>query len=298
MDFRKITLEDVETLKKFRVSGDMSCENTFTSLLIWRDIYNNSIAIEDDTLFISSDFGEGVVYSIPFTKNMEKAIDALKKHNNGVPVTIWAQEGARFDEFYKKFGSDYDFISDEDYFDYIYLQKDLAELNGKKYHSKRNHISAFSKAHNWHYETINDTNIQLVRECAEKWYNENLERDQKHFSIEKQGVYLLLDNFEKTDLKGGAIFCDGMVVAFTLGSEISDTVFNIHIEKALSDYSTAYAVINREFAKNELSDYVYINREDDMGLEGLCKAKLSYKPERLIKKYYCIPKENNDVGKE
>lgn len=292
MNFRKISVEDVKSLKKFRLSGEMSCENTFTSLLIWKDIYNNSIAIEDDTLFIRSDFGEGEVYSIPFTKDMRKAITRLNEYNGGIPVTLWAQEGERFSQFCEIYEDNYEFITDRDYYDYVYLREDLANLSGKKYHSKRNHISSFDKKFNWHYETVNSDNMHLVKKCADKWYEENLERDNENFSAEREGLNLLFKNFDALNIKGGAIFCDGMVVAFTLGSEISDEIFNIHIEKALSDYAQGYTVINREFAKNELSDYKYINREDDMGLEGLRKAKLSYKPVKLIKKYYCIPKGN------
>ena len=91
-------------------------------------------------------------------------------------------------------------------------------------------------------------------------------------------------------VKGCAIYVGEEIAAFAIGSPINQNVFNIHIEKALDEYIGAYAVINREFAKM-LDQYTYINREDDMGLSGLRTAKLSYKPEILLKKYLCIPKE-------
>ena len=98
---------------------------------------------------------------------------------------------------------------------------------------------------------------------------------------------------ELLKVKGGAIIIEDSVVAFTLGSPINNDVFDIHIEKALKDYAEAYTVINNEFAKR-LIDYKYLNREDDMGLEGLRKAKLSYKPEIILNKYYCKPKEKGN----
>ena len=103
---------------------------------------------------------------------------------------------------------------------------------------------------------------------------------------EKKGIEFILQNMEELSVKGGAIFVAGKVVAFTLGSPITDEVFDVNIEKALAEFSEAYTVINREFAK-ELSDYKYINREDDLGIEGLRKAKLSYKPHIILKKFSC-----------
>ena len=100
------------------------------------------------------------------------------------------------------------------------------------------------------------------------------------------GVETILDYLELLGVRGGAVYVGENVVAFTLGSKISGEILDIHIEKALNDYAEAYTVINREFART-LTEYKYINREDDMGLEGLRKAKLSYKPAILLKKYAC-----------
>ena len=106
-------------------------------------------------------------------------------------------------------------------------------------------------------------------------------------SVDKDESKLLLSNMRELNLKGGAIFVDDKVVAYTIGTAVNNNVFDIMIEKALPEYATAYAVINREFAANELSGYRFINREDDMGIDGLRKAKLSYKPVKILKKYVC-----------
>ena len=99
-----------------------------------------------------------------------------------------------------------------------------------------------------------------------------------------------MDGLIHLPVKGGAIFCGEKAVAFTIGSEINSLTYDIHIEKALKEYQEAYSVINREFAKNELDGYKWINREDDMGLDGLRQAKLSYHPVKRLKKYDCIPR--------
>ena len=114
----------------------------------------------------------------------------------------------------------------------------------------------------------------------------------EELKTEMRGVNLMLGNMERLDIKGGAIIVDNKAVAFTLGSPINENIYNIHIEKAIDGYETAYTVINREFAARNLSSYKYINREDDLGLEGLRKSKLSYNPQILLPKYICTKKEH------
>ena len=114
----------------------------------------------------------------------------------------------------------------------------------------------------------------------------------EELKTEMRGVQLMLDNMEYLDIKGGAILIDDDVIAFALGSAINDQIFNIHSEKALSGFDAAYTVINREFARKNAQGYKYINREDDLGIDGLRKSKLSYKPQILLQKYICTKKEN------
>lgn len=294
LEFKKIEIDDFENYHRLMgKSQEFSCENAFVNLLVWQKVYNNMLCIFDDKVFVKSGTADDEIFSLPIGScDLKENIEILKEYLGGKMPKIWAQEGPNFTQFKEFFGDEYTFLEDKDYYDYIYLQSDLANLSGKKYHSKRNHISAFSKKYDWHYEKIGNDNIEKVKLCFEKWYSENAERMDELMLCEKQGIETVLDNMELLDVSGGAIVVEDNVVAFSLGSAINNRVYDVHFEKALSEYQGAYATINREFAKNELSDYEFINREDDMGIEGLRKAKLSYKPVRLIKKYICIPREN------
>lgn len=291
MEFRKIAISDREKISEFFSRGENSCENAFVNMLVWQRAYGNEIAFWEDMLFIRSCSRGTPVYRLPMGGKLERGIEILCEHEGKKP-TFWAQDGRKFNEFKEKYSNEYDFCEKRDAFDYIYESEKLANLSGKKYHSKRNHISSFSKKHEWRYEKIKAENIEAIRECADEWYQKNADRIDKYMQTERKGINLILDNMETLRVSGGAIYCEAKPVAFTLGSPINNEVFDVHIEKALPDFAEAYTVINREFVRNELCEYRYINREDDMGLEGLRRAKLSYRPEILLKKYTCIPKEN------
>ena len=287
LKFKKVEIGDISVFKKYiGFSGELSCESAFVNLLIWQSAYNNMWAQEDGQLIIKSGKGEDSSYRLPFGDDFIRGIELVREYSGEKYPDFWVQEGARLDNFKAHFGEKYIFEENRDAFDYIYLREDLANLSGKKYHSKRNHISAFSKKHEWVFKAITPDNIADVKLCAEKWYKENADREDKYLRCERRGIETILDNMELLGVRGGAVYADGGVVAFTLGSRISEEIFDIHIEKALSDYAEGYTVINREFART-LTEYKYINREDDMGLEGLRKAKLSYKPAILLKKYAC-----------
>lgn len=292
MNFKKIEIDDIDILKPFLTqANELTCELSFVNLLLWQPLYNNCYCIEDGILYLKSYDDNIVTYSLPFG-DMKTGFKKIVEHTDNPYPDIWAQAGKRFDEFKSLYGEYYDIYESRNEFDYIYNSQDLINLSGKKYHSKRNHISSFSKQFDWHYEEINDSNLSLVKKCAEIWYSQSADRMDEELKNEMHGVTLMLDNMQRLDINGGAIVIEEKVVAFTLGSPINESIYNIHIEKALEGYGAAYTVINREFAARNLGNYKYINREDDLGIEGLRKSKLSYKPQIILPKYICTKKED------
>lgn len=298
IEFKSPKLSDYKKFAPFFSSeGELSCEMNFISIYVWKRVYENQFYMDDKTLIFKSktDDGKGYVFSLPygdFDYGMSVIFDYCKEQ--GIAPDIWTSQGPRLTEFLKKYNC-YKIIPERDNFDYIYNQSDLANLSGKKYHSKRNHISAFSKKYNWSYETLNDQNKEDFLAFSNKWYEDKGIEEDEGLRAEKKALSEILESNEGIEYKGALIRVDGRVVAITLGSPINSKVFDIHYEKADKDFAAAYTLINREFAARELGGYTYINREDDLGLEGLRKAKLSYKPEIILEKYSMIYKGECDA---
>ena len=282
-DYSKI----ISFLKPF-AEKSMSCEITPMTLLIWKNYYHQKIAFYEDMMFVS--LGENSeIFLLPFADDMKKAVNILKDYqrSRNRALVFLGAEGVRLDTFNELFCEEFSQTESRDDFEYLYLTEKLKNLSGKKFHSKRNHISAFSKAHEWSYETLTPEILPEVFKMADRWTKEMkmLTDDPKSIEVENAALKEYLPQMQKLNLRGGCIRVNGEIIAFTFGSPINSKVFDIHVEKALPEFRTAYSLINREFIANELCDFEYVNREDDMGLEGLRKAKLSYRPDILLKKY-------------
>jgi hypothetical protein len=291
LDFKTPEISDYSKIIKFLspfAKSSMSCEITPMTLLIWKNYYHQKIAFLDDMMFVS--LGENSeIFLLPFANNMEKAVNILKDYTKSQnrPLVFLGAEGIRLDTFNSIFCEDFSQTESRDDFEYLYLTENLKNLSGKKFHSKRNHISTFSKNYAWSYETLSHNNLPEVLKMADKWTEQmkKITEDSASIEVENSALKEYLPLMDTLNLRGGCIRVNNEIVAFTFGSPINSSVFDIHVEKALPEFRTAYSLINREFIVNELSDFKYVNREDDMGLEGLRKAKLSYHPDILLKKY-------------
>lgn len=165
-------------------------------------------------------------------------------------------------------------IDDEDY---VYETEKLINLTGKKYHSKRNFINRFEAAYQYEYVRLNGENALSCVPAVEEWFARHNEKTLFYFD-EQEAILELLHNFEALNLKGAAIKVDGKIRAMTLGEFLPPDTAHIIIEKADINYPGLYAVINQKFLENEWAHTKLVNREEDMGVEGLRKAKQSYQP--------------------
>lgn len=286
MNFRPIRETEPELLKRY-LGGNPSriCETTYGVIFMW-DVYEDrTCCIEDGTLFLASFKPDAAIFNYPIGGDERNALIKIKEYcaekNLKLKLLFVPEDSAELVR--DVFGVDLE--KDRDWADYVYLTEDLQNLSGKKYHGQKNHFNQFVKNFpDYEYIEYSPAEKSSVLEFYEKFYSEN-EKNDELFYEEKKVFLRLLDNFEASGQTGGIIKIGGKTVAVSFGETVGDTLY-IHIEKALREYAGSYAAINRLFALKNGKDAKYINREEDVGDEGLRTAKLSLHPVMLVEKYF------------
>ena len=291
LEFRYPELKDREWVQPILSSaGGLGSEYAFGTMYVWRGTYHRRICRYKD--FLLSAFGEDYrSYVVPEgVGDRREAISVLMEdaRERGVPFRMWGVTEDNREEMEGYFPGRFDYLPQRDDADYIYRSEDLISLAGRKFHSKRNHIARFRRTYQWTYEAVGPENAGECLAIAREWCRKNGMCGQNGHSAENCAIADALDHLGPLGMKGGLIRVEGKPAAFTLGEEINSRCFVVHFEKALEGYDGLYPAINQEFAARELSRYEYINREEDMGLEGLRKAKLSYYPAFLVEKFTAV----------
>ena len=282
IEWKKIDLSDREVFENVGENPEGIAMFSFASMFFWKDFYHTSYSIINGNIVMNgrSDDGKCVVYFPRGLQNdikdtIEKTVGSEGKNICFMPLTKSVAEQIK-DVYPSAELSAIDGKSE-----YVYNQSDLALLAGKKYHSKRNHIAKFDKNHTCEYIEINEENIRILRECAKHLF----EKIENSPVDEFTAINTAIDNFASLGLRAGVITVDGSYVAYSIGSSVNEDVADIHFEKADRSYEGSYAKINNCFAKYGFADKKYLNREEDLGIEGLRKAKLSYYPAHLNQMY-------------
>lgn len=289
LDFKKPELKDREWAQPLLArSGRMGSENAFGTLFIWQDVYHTQICHYQDFVLCRSS-GDQPYYLFPCgTGDIKAAITAMMEdaEERKIPFVMLCVSETEKQNIESLFPNLFRFTPSRDSFDYIYSSESLITLSGRKLHGKRNHLSRFTRTYpDFLYEDITEENIPACREVAREWCRENGCGKENGSDDETCALNRSFQNFDALHLFGGLIRIDGKPVAFTVAEEINPDACDVHFEKALDGYEGLYPAINHEFAARNLAGYRYINREEDLGIEGLRKAKLSYYPEILLEKY-------------
>ncbi|MDY6329710.1 MAG: phosphatidylglycerol lysyltransferase domain-containing protein [Lachnospiraceae bacterium] len=289
LNFRKPTLDDIDNIMRaLKYVKHNACDYTPTNIIMWVDEYNTEIAFDDSDLYIKYNIDGMIFFGVPFVMSgIGKGIENLIKYteDNDIELAIGDVEPEIFAIIDRIYPGQFKVNYQRDGADYVYNIKDMAELSGKKYHGKKNHINKFKKTYdNWCYEKMSDDNADECIDMVKEWCVKNVCADDESKADEICIMINSIKNREKLGLIGGLIRANDRVVAVTLGGAINDEMFDINFEKAFADIPGAYPMINQQFIINELMDYKYVNREEDMGLDGLRKAKESYLPEFMVQK--------------
>lgn len=296
ISFKDITLEDKDAITRYTMnSSRRNCDLSFANLCSWRFLYKTQFAEMDGFLLLKFWDKEQLAYMMPVGEgDVKKAINALMEDARAEEekfcmLGVCTEMKADLEDIMP---GKFSFACDRNYADYIYLRSDLATLAGKKFQAKRNHINKFKKSYEYQYLPITP---DLIGECIRleaEWCKVNDCNKYEGTGNERRAITYALENFEALGLTGGILYTDdNKIVAFTYGMPINSQTFGVHAEKADTNIEGAYAMINNEFVNRIPEQYIYINREEDLGIEGLRKAKLSYQPVTILEKSMACLKE-------
>jgi len=301
LDFQYLTLADKPDYELALLNGpSRGCEYSFANLYLWG---RQKMTRLDGFYLLFSQFDRRTVYPFPVgSGDLRIALDAIMDdaQQRGIPCRITGLSEVDMQLIEQIYPGKFRFHCDRDFYDYVYAIEELAILPGRKFQKKRNHLNRFRAAHpGYTLKPITEADIPAVQAFARQWYADREAEDPKSdLYMEKAALRGALEHYKELELEGLMLLEDGNILAFTMGSFLSADTVDVHFEKALSQVDGAYAAINQGFAQHLHEKYphiLYLNREDDMGLEGLRKAKLSYNPHHLGEKCWaCLLEEGHD----
>ena len=292
--FHDITLDVKPLIDSYTKPWMLECSDlSFTNLFIWGMDGKMQYAEKDNVLFIKLHFSSVPMYlwapipkygvEVDYKKAILDGIAYMK--NAGVEPTYRSVWTPFRDKILEACPELYSMPTDIAW-DYVYSRESLSTLKGKKLHGKRNHINKFlSKYPDYEYKRLTP---EMVEDCIalyDKWIMEKDEETAKTLQTEKRSVLRALNNMEELNLIGGTIYIDNKLCAFTVGERLHPHMQLIHIEKGDTDYEGIFPMINQQYVLHECGDVELINREEDMGVEGMRKAKRSYQPIKMIEKH-------------
>lgn len=297
IDFQRPVPAQKEQYNDMLFSGqERGCEYSFSNLCLWG---HQKIAFLHGCAVIFSHFHGKSVYPYPVGSGDKKAAIEAILHDaqvRGIPCRITGITNADREELDRLFPGKFLICCNRDSFDYVYDINDLADLRGRKFQSKRNHFNRFCTDHPDHQVVpITKELLPLVKSFVDHWYTRRRESDpQGDYLLENLAMARAFNHFDDLGMDGIALMDEGRILAVTMGSRLSRNTFDIHFEKASEDASGAYTAINCHFARYlrlKYPELEYMNREDDLGLEGLRNAKLSYRPHHMVEKHWAYLQE-------
>ena len=283
MTFHPLTLFDREAMQAVTLhAGRRNCNYTFANLVGWKFLFGTEVCVLENAVVLRYTFNGRRAYMVCTSEALSlELIEALFDDSNGDLTLIGHEDSqvAQLSTLNSQLSTNVEPVRNQ--YDYIYRRTDLATLHGRHLDAKRNHIHRFRAEHpDFEYRPLTPEYFDECRRLTEIWQEEKAASDT--IDAEHRVMETIFSNWDTLGMIGGSIFVDGRMVAFTYGSAVTTDTFDVCVEKADRHVEGAFAIINQQFAEHLPEQYVYLNREEDMGIPGLRQAKLSYHPEILL----------------
>ena len=289
MTFHPLTLSDREAMQAVTLpSGRRNCNYTFANLVGWKFWFSTEVCVMDSAVVLRYTFDGQRAYMVCTSEVLSRElIEALLDDSHG-DLTLIGLEDSQVEQLS---GFSISVEPARNQYDYIYRRTDLAALHGRHMDAKRNHIHRFRAEHpDFEYRPLTPEFFDECRRLTEIWQEEKKQHHNDNgndnkieiIDAEHRVMETIFSNWDALGMIGGSIFVDGRMVAFTYGAAVTTDTFDVCVEKADRHVEGAFAIINQQFAEHLPEQYIYLNREEDMGIPGLRQAKLSYHPEILL----------------
>ncbi len=286
LHFKPIEIQHRDIFQPYLEKNSQTCDRNFVNFFCWQHYYHTSWTEIDGWLivraYINGDRRAAyIVFSQAETPDYSAIIPYLEADAAllGLPLTLMGLTESECDQLRQQFPDSFLFDNNHDFADYVYRTEDLASLKGRKYAQKRNHVNKFKSLYSYRYEIIDNENLADCKKLEEAWLEKHADDESaqaEHLTIEKAFRY-----YQELKLFGGVLYVENEPVAFTYGSALNEQMFCTHVEKGDIRYEGVYQMINQLFAQHLPEHFIWVNREEDMGLAGLRKSKMSYEPSRL-----------------
>ena len=260
-------------------AGRRNCNYTFANLVGWQFWYYTEVCVLENAVVLRYTFDGQRAYMVCTAEELSLELtEALLDDSNG-DLTLIGLEDSQVPQLQTSHSISVEPVRNQ--YDYIYRRTDLAELHGSHLNAKRNHIHRFRAEHpDFEYRPLTPELFDECRRLTEIWQEDK--NVNVSITAERRVMETIFSNWDALDMIGGSIFVDGRMVAFTYGAAVTTDTFDVCVEKADRHVEGAFAIINQQFAEHLPEQYIYLNREEDMGIPGLRQAKLSYHPEILL----------------
>ncbi len=289
LEFREITLADRPWITDcLQRSNERGCEYSFANNMAWRRLQDSKIAEYRGfylcCAFNTQDGAPSFIYPAGEGDHHEILLEMRRfSESLGKPLHIWNVSPDRLAWLQAQYGDTFEVTPHRDSWDYVYRSEDLANLAGRRYHQKRNFLHRFAQ-YDAQIRPMTEADFDDCIAFAAAQYNEKLEGDASGIS-EQFAIDTYFRHFQELALEGMVVRANGRLIAFSIGEPLNSDTFCVHIEKADTAFQGVYAAVNQGFAARIAPRFPYINREEDLGIEGLRKAKKSYHPCFMVEKY-------------